>query len=78
MKIKFVLQNCCIGLSWKNSITRKNLQGPYLVKRTYFLCPFPFFTVIWSRYSGIKKEKDNSYFIGVNQNYLSDIEKERN
>lgn len=44
MKIKFVPQDCWIGLYWK-TVERR----PFKWRRTYYLCIVPCFPIMWER-----------------------------
>lgn len=54
MKMAFVKQDCWIGLYWKTIPVRRNLQGPYVDRTTWYLCLIPCFPIIWETYAEAK------------------------
>lgn len=56
MKIKFVPEDCWIGLYWKSEFQQeRDSQNPtdWLLLTTYYLCLVPCFPIIWKRYVNV-------------------------
>jgi len=58
MKIKFVPQDCWVGLYWKTClpegrwVTKTDYQ--LHTKKTWYLCLIPCFPLIWSTFTPVK------------------------
>lgn len=53
MKIKFVPQDCWIGLYWKTEDLTELIR-PALIQRTFYLCLIPMFPITWTRWTRAK------------------------